>query len=342
MTRLKMYKKQILRGLLAAAVVASLSFASLGSSKAMDLTKDCSLTVNLVENEDVKEAGVVYDLYQVATVTDISKSGQVTFAAAEALAGMQDGIDQMNGGDREQVTALGQLLAREILLEKASVTKVVEAQSVDQALTGLNAGLYLVVAHGRDMEKYVTEISDKEGNVVVATLAETKLKTYQFMPQLVMLPGQTEESSDFQFEVSMSLKSEFVDKFGSLEIRKKLLTYETSENANFVFQIEAYNDETKAQKVYSNVVAMSFDDANENALLIENEIPIGAYTEVTEVYSGAKYVLVSDQTVSVVIPAEGNGIVEFTNDYDESQKGGGAVVNKFSYDEKTGWNWEQE
>lgn len=58
-----------------------------------------------------------------------------------------------------------------------------------------------------------------------------------------------------------------------------------------------------------------------------------------EVYSGASYTLVSEGTQTATIVANEVASVAFTNDYDETNRGGGSVTNHFANSEEEGWGW---
>ena len=68
---------------------------------------------------------------------------------------------------------------------------------------------------------------------------------------------------------------------------------------------------------------------------------MGAHVTVTEIYSGAVYNLVTADTQTAVIPANDVVSVAFTNDYNNTNKGGGAVTNQFDYGEDNNWGWTQ-
>ena len=59
--------------------------------------------------------------------------------------------------------------------------------------------------------------------------------------------------------MTVTLKPERSERYGSLEIVKTLQTYETKDPATCVLQVEATLGEGEsAQKVYSDVVSLSF------------------------------------------------------------------------------------
>ena len=104
--------------------------------------------------------------------------------------------------------------------------------------------------------------------------------------------------------------------------------------------MEAYKDETKAEVVYSNVVRLSFTGAGSQSTVLADVIPVGAYVEVTEVYSGASYSLVGEATATAVIQAAETAQVSFTNEYNSSGNQGGAATNHFVFEKERDENGE--
>ena len=130
----------------------------------------------------------------------------------------------------------------------------------------------------------------------------------------------------------MGLKPEREERYGDLEIEKKLSSYnETLKGASFVFEIRAVKDDTL---VYSDVVSLTFQGPGTERVKIE-QIPAGAEVTVTEVYSGGSYAPVDGGTVkTTVVRADSESAkVVFVNEYDGKLNGGGtSVVNHFTYE----------
>ncbi len=61
----------------------------------------------------------------------------------------------------------------------------------------------------------------------------------------------------------------------------------------------------------------------------------------TEVYTGARYELVSDPEQTTVIVAKDIVAVDFENDYNKEDIGGHGAVNSFE-PEEGGWHWERK
>lgn len=179
-------------------------------------------------------------------------------------------------------------------------------------------------------------------------------------------------------QVDISLKFAREHRTGNLEITKTLLTYAEREKttngntravtdpATFVFEVMVYESEeayraggSAAVPVYHNYVSIVFDADGDYGLIgagegayehgadrsktarIEN-LPIGAFAVVKEVYSGKIYTTDTDRQAVIAVNDNDNTVgVEFENDYQDEHGGGGSVTNKFTYSEAGGWVHEQ-
>ena len=242
-------------------------------------------------------------------------------------------------------------------------------------LTDLNPGLYLAVARGSELEDrvdYMTVGEDAEGNQDIFTIAYTDAFTYRFRPQLFSLPAKEPENGtvstanggEWLYALNgAELKFEQEPRRTSLEIVKNLTRY--AGPAAFVFEVEAREGD---DVVYSDIITCSFDEnaGNSRTVVLEDKIPVGADVTVTEVYSGASYSLTgvaagpSDgieknpegtiytadlssgrATITNISSGEPARVV-FTNDYNSSGNGGGAVTNHFERDgAEAEWTWNQ-
>lgn len=226
-----------------------------------------------------------------------------------------------------------------------------------QQMSGLDSGLYLLVARDGDVSEsvdyafYMEAEDGTEGALVTAAYSERY--TYLFAPQLISLPSTragiaadpdlplSTSGGEWEYDLTATLKHSRTERYGDLEIVKTLESYEMGQEARpvtFVFRIDAYTDQAKRALVYSDVVSMTFTAAGEQRALIEGQIPSGSFVEVTEVYSGMSYEVTSEQTKTVTIQAENAAQAAFSNRYDGSGKGGGAVTNRFAHD-GSAWVW---
>lgn len=160
---------------------------------------------------------------------------------------------------------------------------------------------------------------------------------------IVAMPTFNTTTGSFVRRVECMPKSEITHLLGDLVIRKTLLSFAGYDDAVFVFSVKAYAEDENGveQLVYDNVVSIRFGAAGTNEYRIENKIPVGARVVVEEIYSGAVYTAVGDttQTAEIVLDKDGAApaTVSFTNDYDDGDKGGGGVLNEFTYSEDGGW-----
>lgn len=335
---------------LTACMILGLSGWTVESARAVDLDQECSLTVSPGEAEDLQNADVVLDLYQVARAVPVSGYDTYAYEAVAPYGELADALADSQSLTNEKYQELSQQAAEITLTQGNTVAKKIDGASAGEKIEGLEAGLYLVIARGSEVADYVTKAVDETGSEKLATIAWSDEYVYTYLPELISLPGKeavdgtisTANPGDWLYDASATLKPSQSLRFGSLEIVKTLTSYETSGPADFVFQVEAYKDETKAEVVYSNVVRLSFTGAGSQSTVLADVIPVGAYVEVTEVYSGASYSLVSEATATAVIQAAETAKVSFTNEYNSSGNQGGAVTNRFDYNSESGWGWTQE
>lgn len=339
------------------------------SALAVDLDRPCSLTVALgirgfaedLENQEGSGAeaedvsGVALDLYLLADAEAVPGYDAFSFVFREGY----DSLSVDGEMDSAAWRALAQEAARLALAPGGAPREPdLAGQSLDTEISGLTAGLYLVIARGAEMpaEKYVSEIEGEDGETRLVTLAESESYVYTFQPELAVLPwkdAQTGEEGSVTApntanagawitDVKMELKPEREDRYGKLRIVKGLDLYENSEPATFVFSVVGVRD---GETVYSNVTALTFSQAG----LMEAEldrIPVGAQVTVTEVYSGASYTVVGDLSQTAVITAEEAAQVRFDNTYDGQKRRGHGILNQFRYNEGEdgdgGWEWTQD
>ncbi len=311
-----------------------------GTARAVDFDKACSLTVNPGSgefSEDLASAGIVIDLYPVAGAVPVDGHDTYTYDFTGDFASLSIS-DQP---DQDEWKALSQKAAAIALKD---VEPSVKGAAAWEAIPDLSCGLYLVIARGGDREDYVVTVENEAGEQSIATVAYSGEYIYTIAPALVSLPGKeadengdsmTSGSGEWIYDVETDLKIQRALRYGALEITKRLASYETKDPATFVFSVEA---KLKDKTVYSDVVSLTFTAPGEKKTLIE-KIPVGAQVTVTEVYSGAVYEPTVSAEQTAVIEAEQAANVTFENDYNETHKGGGSVVNRFDYHSDTGWGW---
>lgn len=331
------WKGPLLAFVLACGAVASAPGIS-GAAQAVDVNRSCTLTVRPGSEDwaaDLAEAHVVVDLYKIADAVADSTYDTYDYHLTEGYGGLTLPKDP----DNAAWEALAQSAAQTALTNGTPVANT----AANTAVSLPGCGLYLVVARGEGITDYWKTTEGANGAQEIVTIAHSGKFTYTFTPSLISLPSKealadgsinTAGDGDWQYDMTVTLKPERAVRFGSLEINKILQSYETSGPASFVFDVEA---ELDGQNVYSNVASMTFTGAGQQSVLVE-EIPVGANVTVTEVYSGASYSLASEAVQTAVIGADTVSPVTFSNSYNGADRDGGAVVNRFEYEDGD-WTW---
>ena len=236
----------------------------------------------------------------------------------------------------------------------------------------LEPGLYLVIAHGAGMtpKQYTSFIdTNVEGEKApkygtagqqIVTRANAGGYVYSYFPELIALPMRntdknmemgdfnTSSTAQWQYNVTVELKSEQEQEMTSLRIKKEfstggqtVLTGPTSS----VFEIEAKVGDLV---VYSNTVEIASN--GDGFVELKKVIPVGAVVTVTEVYAGANYKLPEGDSGGRSFTAEKdaeNGdvaeknTVSFTNNYNGNDIGGDIITNGFEPGENS-WKWYKD
>lgn len=205
----------------------------------------------------------------------------------------------------------------------------------------LQSGLYLLVAHGAGLSAadYAKSLPDGK----TATVAYSALTEYAFDPVLVSLPTRdaragetlgTASGTSWVYDVSAMLKPQASPRMGSLEIVKGVDRYQDGQPVTFVFSVQATGP--RGDKVYDDVVSVTFAGPGSKSILIEDKIPAGSTVTVREVYSGAAYQVVGPAEGTAEITAAQVAQVSFANTSTNTKVHGGSVTNSFAYGEG-GW-----
>ena len=299
-----------------------------------------SLTVNAGAEEDIKNASIVLDIYLVASAEADERYDTYHYTMEEAYGALAAPENATNDDWR----TLAQQAAKIAL---GGEDPAVSALPANEKAAGLDAGLYLVIARGEDIDDYVTYLpaAEEDAEPDIATIAQSDDYVYTYAPQLVTLPGKeaaedgsvgtAETYGEWVSDMNVTLKPEQSVRYGALTIEKTVTGF-GGESAVFIFQIEGSREDGAR---FSDVIAMTFDAAGTDTYTVE-KIPTGATVTVTEVYSGAAFTLTSENAQTAVIPAGVTASVAFTNAYNGSANSGSAVVNHFEYmGEALGWDW---
>ena len=342
-------------GLLAGTIAATPLFA--GAADKINLETKCSVTVGASSStdqdfiDDIAKANVMIDYYLVATAKEKKGYNGYTFETVETFENdvtIPDNIDQEYGSDdwenawknswREQA-AMAAGVIKAAIDAKNPITPTRTAAAGTE-VSGLDAGLYLLIARGDNVEDYFEMTKGDDPNLV--SVAYTTRYKYSFLPEMVAMPTKapnkdgivtTDDSLDangnerpWLYTATVNMKPERETRFGSLKIVKDLLVYEDHDPATFVFNLDAYVD---GKLYFSNVYTLTFTSACEEYVLIEDVLPVGAEVTVSEIYGGPIYhqTVTGPQTVTIVA----DDIVEtrFENTYYEWRKRYGAITNHF-------------
>ncbi|MBO5260479.1 MAG: hypothetical protein J6B26_08895 [Agathobacter sp.] len=296
--------------------VAGLGLSSAYAGNEIDLTKPCSLTLEVEGGsyaEDLAKAELNAKIYQVATVDE---NGVYTDLEDYKSLGLGNAV--LKGGDWSKKAQDAAAIAAEKTPD-AQIAMTAGKGSVND----LKAGMYLVVLEDGLTDCYA----------------------YTFSPYLICLPdnlyAQTGNESDnyYKYDVTAGLKAEQSKRYGDLKIQKTLSSYNTSlQNVTFVFDVEAVD--VNGEVVYSNVVSTTHNAAGTKEIVIEG-IPAGSTVTVKEVYAGASYKVTGNTSMNTVIVADDTVTTAFANNYDEQLVNSNGVTNHFEYDDSQGWKWER-
>lgn len=319
---------------------------------------------------DMQKAQIVVDLYKVADAEKVP--GYDTYAFNP-----ESGYDGL--GDISDYTTLQGMTADEwereaykaakIALEKGTPQKSEDLQESGTKLDDLDPGLYLVIAHGKDLtpDKYrktlkealttglgETEITQESEWLV--TIANTARYEYAFAPYLIALPTKpvneegestTDNPGPWIYDREIFLKGDRSQRYGDLLIRKTLRNYEevegTIEPVTFVFHVTA---ELDGETVYDEVESLTFSgDAGTDSVTMTG-IPATAQVTVREEYTGISYTQDVPTDNGVVLDEiEADSVVEadFANVYNNNRTHGHGIKNRFVYNEaENEWEWHPD
>ncbi len=227
------------------------------------------------------------------------------------------------------------------VLENNPTTDDIIASIVAPAKAAAPENTNLIITLDRSAGAQVEPINIPAGAglylYVPEDITDTRYK-YTFISYVVMAPTSelitTGTGSDAWVDtVRFNLKATEQERFGNLEIKKKLDSFNVSlGTASFVYRVTIKDgNETVSENVYS----LDFDSATTKTKLLEN-IPAGYTVIVKEEYTGASYSLVGDATATKTIEGEKTVTAEFENTYDNRLiTGGVSAENNFENEDGT-------
>ena len=250
----------------------------------------------------------------------------------------------------------GIVLERRPEIQPSTTKSTLDGQTMI-SVSGLNAGLYLLIIRGSDLStkddnsqtgyvKKTEQASGTEG-AEKTTLYTTRVVTedyeYLYRPQLLTVPTKLDKTTpqyntafgEWTNELIIYAKPTREANNGDLKIIKNV-SNPGPDPVDFVFEVtwkdKSNNDVTK-------VVTMTFKGDTRKEYTLVNTVPIGTEVTVTEVHSGIGYTAVTGpQTVTIQAPAAATAggetaavrnVVEFTNDH-TGPGGGHGILNRFT------------
>ncbi len=233
---------------------------------------------------------------------------------------------------------------------KRAELKVVKKDAVTEEVL---AGACFTIAQG---EKYVNDkgeltdeayefVTDDEGLLKVRYLSAGEYVLHETKAPTGYLPAE-EDVTFTVYDSEILVEQEPVEEitvldepyYGDLEITKIVERFdETGGPATFVFNVTAVLD---GKTVFEDVVALTFTEAGTRTAKIVGRIPAGATVTVTEIYSGAGYVVTSQKSVTGTISPTEPVKATFVNRYDDELVHGSGILNEFTSDGNGGWTVE--
>lgn len=241
--------------------------------------------------DDLNKANVLVDIYKVADAKKIPGYDSYTYQflspyselpeAGSLLTKLEQSMNSPTRGSDEERTdeelkasdwqALAQAAAKKVLGDgkelqpaenvEAYIKNVAIADELKSKVSGMDTGLYLLIAKGpgtdgpedyRVVMQGKSHTSKMDGDI--ATIASSDDHTYIFAPQLISLPMKdenvrgddpeaengplpglndnymTSDPGSWVYDLNVYLKPVRVGRYGSLEISKKLQVYESEED----------------------------------------------------------------------------------------------------------------
>ena len=316
-----------------------------------DASGSITVSVTIGEGQEIQDEDYVEDFREMQIPVDVYRVASVDVTGQKYTAEKPFESMDLSGIGSETTASEWQSMAEEAA-KKENLDQAIHWRGNVQAGTvrfdDLKPGLYLVAPEETYNRDYTVQ--------------------YAFTPYLTALPSSDYAltgagSDEWNYDTTIGLKPEAVPQYGKLNIVKTLRSYnETLGQTTFAFLVEGRETPgTDGPVVYSDVASITYGGAGTGAVVLD-KIPAGLYVTVKEIYSGASYQIVGEDTDRVLIwsdaavEAAGNGGtvtdavgntvtadgagVAFENEYDGGNRGGYGVTNHFDSDGNGGWNWE--
>ena len=340
--RKRVLKRSLILLMAAAVLLGAVPMMNARADDFVDLDAECSVKVTSDSDEilaDFKTSNAVVDLYLVADAVKVSGFDTYDFSVLPAYQSAVYIPDKPTNDDWDDLAQA----AAGVVFGQGTPPAPTKSGVALSSISGLKAGMYLVVTRDAELKDYQTKTED--GKIV--TLVNTDYYQYKIQPQLISLPTKeavggvisTAAPGPWLYEMTINLKMSRERRLGDLEIIKTLSSYQTGEDAFYVFDVTV-TLEGVTEPVYSSVITLNFSQAGQKFARIEG-LPAGADVVVTEEYNGSTYKLssISPQTTQIV--ADTMVGVSFVNDYENHRRGGHGITNHFTYGNND-WSWNQQ
>ena len=314
---------------------------------------------------DVVNAKVVADLYLIASAEKDDKYDTYHYATnfppvigtdmEEFIKRLADDPDPANQNKQEtmlkEFSEMAQRFAKAVLTNDALSTDKYPTVSAAKpsgnsptiTVTGLDAGLYLLILRGEDLKKttdedgYITTMTKEGGgqyqeyaytgdNVITVTRAMSDSHEFLFEPQLITVPTKvvydSENNPVQQYNtaygewtnvLNIVAKPDWKPRYGNLKITKTLTNFaDLSKKGDYfepmTFSFSVVGVDENGETIYEKEVALSVTSpVSEAEVATLHDIPVGTSVTVTETYSGAHASGQTDpQTVIIKAPTMTN------------------------------------
>lgn len=296
---------------LAACMLVALAFGAAGAFAAgawWSNPEGNTLTVKAVGDqetgtfkEDIANANVVVDVYKIANAK--ADDAYETFSYDELIGDFADDpeMDKIIKGEwnADSWEKLAHAAREHVTIgagyTKSSTEADVEGDAISgYKFTGLEDGLYLVLAHGADATSGLN--------------ATSECFAYEFPPTIVALPSKSEMNTSgatpWITDVPIAMKPEQEPRYGDIRINKRVQGY-FGMPATFVFHLKSTDDSPYKYDNYASV----YYTGGESAYVDVTHIKAGTILTVTE-EEGNGFTLVSGDTSPKTIVAKAEDAAE--------------------------------
>lgn len=282
-----------------------------------------------------------------AGLIDLAQEGSIELQAPADMSDLQNTTVQVDGYLVATFNEDGSLTPTERFKSVAADVDQYNVDHSDEAAETLTASAAVVAQLLSSKPDFSETMTGGQISIEVGTLGlylllpwdtSVAATSYNFSPLLVPVPSSTEDGQPV-YESPAELKGSHDTLLGSLEVIKSLpLMDATLGSPTFVFSVVAVD--TDGRTVYNDVHALSFTEAGQKSFVIDN-LAVGTSVTVTELYSGASYVVSADaaQTATISLEAMQQQVV-FENKPNDDRKGGTGIENAFTKG-SNGWKWVQ-